>query len=1101
MADKATVAQLHRRFVSILICIVIPALYFRSCAGVATSDDASSAVKKLAFGLLILLVLLVAAVLVVPGQLDWTPYRARIAQEIGGLTGRAVTIDGPVSFEMLPMPRLVAGDVRVASVPGATVPDLLAANGVDLRVAFLPLLLGRIEVVGVSFEQPSVALETLPDGRRSWDGLGEGIGRRLDSVRAAIRQGSILWLDRRSGRQLEVETADVRLSAPGQGGPISISGAGVLAGVPMTFDLALQPRSPLGALPVTATVGLDATEARFGGLLQPAGGLQGDLSVVGKDLDASLARIGVKLPVSASRPGVFALRAMVQARADEAGAERIELTDLTADLGDMRAAGGVAVTLAAVPRVEATLGFNRLALADWAGDGADPATLAARLAAALSRKAALPVAGTLDLSVAALAVRDGLVRDLRLQATLDPARIGLTRLAFGLPGGASAAASGAIRLDGDRPAAEQLSVQLAAEDLRGVLDWADIDPGAVPATALRRGRIAGMLNGDIANLRVSGLDADLDGNRLSGALTYVGGDRPGLGARLTLSRLDVDAYRPAGAPPLSALLRSDPALRDRVLAALTGADVNLDATVDAVAVDGAAFTGLRLEATLAQGALTLHSGRVEGPGGAGLSLNGAIGQLAGLGDIDLQATLDAQDPAALLRALGLHGAVPTPPGGPLKASLRLRGDPAALSVDGTVDALGGTVALGGSLADAATAPHVALGLRLTHPDLPGLLQRVGEGGLAAPDLGGVDLYADADWARGRLRLDKLQGAVGPVSLGGTVELDAGGARPRLAVSLRTTALPLDRLLAGLAPSGGAAGQWPARPFDLGGLARIDGNLDLDAASVSLAGWTLDQPELHARLDQGGLNLDRLSAGVAGGRLGLNGRIDWGDAQAPRWSGHADLVDADLAAILRLSAGPQGLAGRLDLGLDATSAGNSVAGLVYGLDGKGLVAVRDATLTGIDLAAAGRLLADPGLPGAFLEGLRAAFAGGSTKVPAINATFAIADGIATSTDLRLATDTAVGTGGFTLDLPRWRLDLGLDVGFRAHPDVPAVGLRFDGTPSAPVRRLETKALEDWAAARAAIRPTEPTAPEAPAEPTPEAPAEPAPETPAEPPPGP
>ncbi len=312
------------------------------------------------------------------------------------------------------------------------------------------------------------------------------------------------------------------------------------------------------------------------------------------------------------------------------------------------------------------------------------------------------------------------------------------------------------------------------------------------------------------------------------------------------------------------------------------------------------------------------------------------------------------------------------------------------------------------------------------------------------------------------------------------------------MSLRTTALPLDRLLAGLAPSGDAAGQWPARPFNLDGLARIDGTIDLDAAAISLAGWTLDQPELHARLDQGGLNLDRLSAGVAGGRLGLNGRIDWpaGDAPMPRWSGHADLVDADLAAILRQSAGPQGLAGRLDLGLDATSAGNSVAGLIYGLAGKGLVAVRDATLAGIDLAAAERLLADPGLPGAFLEGLRAAFAGGSTTVPAINATFAIADGAAASTDLRLVTDTAVGTGGFTLDLPRWRLDLGIDIGFRAQPNVPAVGLRFDGTPSAPVRRLETKALEDWVAARAAARPAEP-APEIPAEPAPEAPAEPAP----------
>ncbi|WP_395672987.1 AsmA family protein [Inquilinus sp.] len=1054
--------------------------------------------KKFAYGLLLVLVLLVAAILVVPGQIDWTPYRGRIADEIGALTGRAVVIDGPVAFEMLPMPRLSAGDVRVASIPGAEVPDLLTATGVDLRVALFPLLLGRIEVEGVAFQKPSVALETLPDGRHSWDGLGDGIGHRVGAVRASIIQGSILWIDRRSGRQIGIDTADARLVAAGPGGPVSITGTGVLAGIPMTLDLALQPRSPLGALPVTATVGLDATEARIGGLLRPEGGLQGDISVVGKDLDASLARLGVKLPASSSRPGVFALRGTVVTTADPAGADRIELTQLTADLGDMRAAGGLTVILGAAPRVEATLGFNRLALADWVGD-ADPAMLGTRLLQALSRKLSVPVTGTLDLSVAALAVRDGLVRDLRLQATLDAARLTLTRFAFGLPGGGSAALSGAIRLDGDRPAAEQLVVQAAADDLRGALAWAGIDPGPVPATALRRGKVAATLSGDVANLRVTGLDADLDGNRLTGALTYVGGERPGIGARLTLSRIDLDAYRPAGAPRLVDLLRSDAALRDRILGVLGGIDVNLDTTIDAATVDGTGFSALRLEATLAQGALTIHSGRVGGPGGTSLTLNGAIGALATLGDVDLQAQLQAEDPAALIRAAHLDGRLPPPPAGPLAASLRLRGDPDALSVDGTVEALGGTVALGGTLSDMATAPHAALGVRVTHSDLPALLRRFGEGNAVAPDLGAVDLYADADWAGGRLLLDNLQGTLGPVSLGGKAELTMGAARPRLAVSLRTTALPLDRLFGAAGSAGDVVGQWSARTFDLSGLARIDGTLDLDAAAISLGGWTLDQPELHAGLDQGALTLDRLSAGVAGGRLGGSGRVDL--AGTPRWAVHADLVDADLAAVLKQSAGPAGIAGKLDLGFDAAAAGNSVAGIVYGLSGKGLIAIRDATLTDLNLAAVDRLLADPGLPGAFLDGLRAALSGGSTAIPATNATFTIADGMVAATDLRLVTDAAVGTGGFTLDLPRWRLDLGVDFGFHAHPDVPPVGLRFDGTPSAPVRRLETRALQDWVAAKAAARAAEGVNPPAPPPPEPAlpepTPPEPAPSEPAPP----
>lgn len=1032
-----------------------------------TTDDAlAPPVKKLALGLLLVLILAVAAILVVPGLIDWTPYRARIAQEIGALTGRAVTIDGPVSFTMLPTPRLVAGDIRVASVAGAEVPDMLAATEVDLRVSLLPLFLGRVEVQGVAFRQPSIVLETLPDGRRSWDGFGDGIGRRLDAVRATVEQGAVLWLDRRDGHQIAIESADARLSAGPTG--VAVTGTGVLAGVPMTLDLSAQPRSQLGTLPVTVTLGLDQTEARLGGLLRADGSLQGDLSVVGKDLDASLARIGIRLPASSTRPGVFALRGTLQA-----GADRIELAQLSADLGEARAAGGVAVTLGAVPNVEMTLGVSRLTLADWTG-GADPATLGARLMQALAGRIRTPVTGTIDLSVAALAVRGGLARDVRLQATLDPARLTVNRLAFGLPGAGSVAIAGGVKLDGDRPAADQLTVQAGSDDLRGLLGWVGVDAQAVPATVLRRGKVAATLSGQLGDLRVNGLDVDLDGNRLTGALTYVGGDRPGIGARLTATRLDIDAYRPADAPRLADLLQADADLRGRVLAWLGAADANLDLTVDAAAVDGVAYDGLRLEATMAQGALTIHRGRVGGPGGAELTLAGAVGKLSALGDLDLQADLKAADPAALLRALRLDGRVPVPPAGPVAASLRLRGDAASLSVDGSAQALGGTVMLGGTVTDLVATPRVALSLRVTHPDLASVLRPLGEGRLLPPDFGAVDLYADADWGSGRLILDNLQGVLGPVSLAGRLDLTMAPGRPRLVASLRTTALPLDRLLAGGNTGAEAVGQWPARPFNLSGLAAIDGSLDLTAASISFGDWTVDQPVVRARLDQGVLVVDQLAAGVAGGRLGATGQVELG--AVPRWTIDANLVGADVATLLRQTTGLGGVAGRLDLGLKAAASGDSIAAIVYSLTGKGLLAISDARLDDLDLAAVDRLLADPGLPGAFLEQLRAAFASGSTMIPATNATFTIADGLATATDLRLATDTAVGAGGFTLDLPRWRLDLGVDLTFHTRPDVPAVGLRFEGTPSAPVRRLETRALQDWVAARASARPAPEAAPD-------------------------
>ena len=60
--------------------------------------------KKLFYGLLGLLVLVVAAALIGPSFVDWNAHKGRLTAEVRKLTGQTLVIDGDVSLAVLPAP-------------------------------------------------------------------------------------------------------------------------------------------------------------------------------------------------------------------------------------------------------------------------------------------------------------------------------------------------------------------------------------------------------------------------------------------------------------------------------------------------------------------------------------------------------------------------------------------------------------------------------------------------------------------------------------------------------------------------------------------------------------------------------------------------------------------------------------------------------------------------------------------------------------------------------------------------------------------------------------------------------------------------------------
>jgi uncharacterized protein involved in outer membrane biogenesis len=200
-------------------------------------------VKKVAYGLVGLLVLLVALILIGPSFVDWNAQRERIAQEARRMTGRELIIDGDISLAILPAPALSVQQVRLANVAGGSKPTMAELSELRIRIALLPLLKGQVQVESLQLVEPRILLEVLADGRRNWDfgmgapdaaqaggapGRAQGDGGLAGQVRIdsfAVTGGTLVYRDETSGLEERIDKLDAEVAAESLAGPVTVRGS------------------------------------------------------------------------------------------------------------------------------------------------------------------------------------------------------------------------------------------------------------------------------------------------------------------------------------------------------------------------------------------------------------------------------------------------------------------------------------------------------------------------------------------------------------------------------------------------------------------------------------------------------------------------------------------------------------------------------------------------------------------------------------------------------------------------------------------------------------------------------------------------------------
>ena len=803
--------------------------------------------KKIAIGFSVFFALVVGVLLIGPSLIDWNNYTDDIADQVEKLTGRKVIIGGPVSVQVLPRPRLHVADVHLANIGGSTDARMASFESLEVRVAAMALLGGKVRVETVKLVRPTVLLERLADGRVNWDfskpvpakddripqpttadkpASGAGVGTAGSGIAVdnfTVEGGTIVYRDLQRGREEVITGIDARIAAASLNGPVESDGALTLAGHRLAYSLNVAEIVQGRTIPLVFSLklGSDTVIKVDGGVVnvpeKPR--LRAKITGSGSNVAEAIAATGgfADLPVNLAKP--FTILGNLDASADGG---RVEGLEIKLDSMEFHVSADVATGDKTVASLSVKSGWVDLdallapvpapAKVEEATKPGDLKKTATAKPAAPAKPAnpAKPAAGfvlpkdiqaNLSVQIDSLVLRGKPLEGVSLSADLANGELTLNQATAQLPGDADVGLFGFLSARDGKPRFEG-QIETRAKDLGPVLAWAV--PGvAVPDAVLKDFSFKTPLVIDGNYAQLTGIAATAGGTKVTGAVTLALQARPSFGANLELDKINLDALM---APASSAKGGRDKAPADAAvgggapaataatapavdlfapLKPLTTFDANVKLVIGAAVMRGLTARNIALDATLARGDLTLRALKIGNFAGLSTSV---IGGLAGLDGIptakDLKITANTKDAGPLAKALALDLPVSPEALGAVSVNATVSGSLLSPSVTASLGAMGGTVGLRGTLPVLALAGQdLRLGVSAQHGDLAGLLRRFGVDYRPQGKVGGFDLTAQVTGNPKSIRVDNIAGKVGPVSAAGSLSLALGGTKPKAIANL------------------------------------------------------------------------------------------------------------------------------------------------------------------------------------------------------------------------------------------------------------------------------------------------------------------------------
>lgn len=333
--------------------------------------------KKLLIGLAVVVVLVVVAAVATPFFISTDTYKAELITKVKQATGRDLRIDGKVSFSILPSLALEANDVTFANAPGAASKDMAKLAKLQVQLKLWPLLSRRVEMDQLVLVGPVIALEVDKQGKPNWQFAaaapapartaqpapasgGSGLaGISLGDIR--LDNGTVSYVDQRSGTKTELDQIALKLSLPDLDSPMKASGSLVYRGEQLALSVALaNPRAFMNGKSSAAEVKLDSKPIVFDFKGEATGAtpvkLDGAVDLKIPSVRGLAQWAGAPLSAPGTGFGPFALAGKVSVAGPKVG-----FTEAVLSLDAIKAKGQLTLdTAGARPSLKGTLDVDRL---------------------------------------------------------------------------------------------------------------------------------------------------------------------------------------------------------------------------------------------------------------------------------------------------------------------------------------------------------------------------------------------------------------------------------------------------------------------------------------------------------------------------------------------------------------------------------------------------------------------------------------------------------------------------------------------------------------------------------------------------------------------
>lgn len=656
------------------------------------------------FGFFILgIVCMVAAVLVVPGFVNWNDYRGQIETYAGRITGRTVTIQGDISLALLPKPALsiqglsIAGNA-VADGPAAetvTATPWLALDRLEVNAALTPVLMGDIQVDHVTLVNPKLFLERGDAGAVNWQldpgadfSVNEETGTsgiltalinaiRLNKVR--IENGEIRYQNRPAKIDVDVTGLTGTFSADTVHGPMSWKGRAVYHGMPVKFEGALGDFSGIRStvFETDLELGASATQVEWRGVLEQAqlsGPLTGTLTINGEQGRASLRDLAVLFSPAALSQTAFDGKAVpIRLQTNVVrNAETFATEDLTLDIGTAHLTGEIAADPDNAGLYAAKFSAVSFNMDDIFGKDALWPALSSALSPALSsafaqRTSAPPapaeaeqtvakpgtaqnqqahiiphfVRGTFQIDLENATQNGAIIRNIHVSGLTHGGEIILDSVFAKLPG--SGTLSATARLAPEKGGIGVAGdITFATDNPFRTLDWMGLSTDPV-AGGTNPVRLTGTYSATPGELTLTDFSATLNGQTVRGAVARKSSDKVHTDIQLTATEFD-------GAKWAQLFHMDEPSLEQLIN---QESHLNLDLAFDSLQVRSLDLLDVRVDGSREDSVIALETLRFRDSSGARTDLSGTFQGPLSDPKADLHGTVQAKNLDAFLKLLGL----------------------------------------------------------------------------------------------------------------------------------------------------------------------------------------------------------------------------------------------------------------------------------------------------------------------------------------------------------------------------------------------------------------------------------------------------------------